>query len=74
MQTLTKQPEEDLLAEHNYSEKMASERAKFDLVEGDYGRLSMSLLEGFKRTEFNIIRTLGVKGIGCQDLSGHLWE
>lgn len=48
LQALTTQPEEDLLAEHNYSEKMASERAKFDLVEGDYGRLSMSLLQGFK--------------------------
>lgn len=27
---------------------MASERDKVDLVEGEYGRLSMSLLEGFK--------------------------
>lgn len=30
------------------SVKIASERVKVDLVEGDYGRLSTSLLEGFK--------------------------
>lgn len=30
------------------SEKMASERDKLDLVEGEYGRLSIPLLEGFK--------------------------
>ena len=39
------------LAEHNYCELRENglrERDKVDLVEGEYGRLSMSLLEGFK--------------------------